>query len=115
MKSKKTRKPTEDEIRLLEFLFRQAKDITISSDWKKTIQVQNMDDEGMGSLLLFENGIVSKEREFGSEVASCYFQDIDNVTVSAALNVDTNGKIFEMDIWKTDFTPLIKIATKFEV
>jgi hypothetical protein len=33
------------------------------------------------------------------------FKDIDGTPVSAALNVDQQGNLYELDIWKVDFSP----------
>ena len=33
----------------------------------------------------------------------------DGVPVLASLNVDQNGRFLELDLWKTDFTPVIRI------
>jgi hypothetical protein len=32
------------------------------------------------------------------------------VLVSVALNVDQRGELFELDLWKVDFSPLQRIA-----
>ena len=32
--------------------------------------------------------------------------DEDGVVVLAALNLDKNGKLFELDLWKVNFNPL---------
>ncbi|WP_420885213.1 DUF6984 family protein, partial [Candidatus Symbiothrix dinenymphae] len=35
--------------------------------------------------------------------------DEDGVDVIASLNIDDTGDLYELDIWKTDFSPLIKL------
>jgi len=42
------------------------------------------------------------------------FTDNDGVRVIASLNMDSNGNLFEMDIWKTDFSSLINIPDKID-
>jgi hypothetical protein len=37
------------------------------------------------------------------------------VPVSVALNVDQHGELFELDLWKVDFSPLQRIATLGEL
>ena len=69
------------------------------------IKVFDLDDGGMGSVR-FENER-SSARIFGSELARSSFLDSDGVTVSITVNADQNGKIFEIDFWKVDFTPLV--------
>jgi hypothetical protein len=38
----------------------------------------------------------------------------DGVLVVATLNASVDGLPFELDIWKTDFTPLKRIPTSFQ-
>mgnify|MGYP005831233207 CR=1 FL=1 len=64
--------------------------------------VNPMDDGGMGSLAIGEN---YAGRQLGEEVAEYMFKDIDGTPVSAALNVDQQGNLYELDIWKVDFSP----------
>jgi hypothetical protein len=64
--------------------------------------VNPMDDGGMGSLAIGEN---YSGRQLGEEVAEYMFKDIDGTAVSAALNVDQQGNLYELDIWKVDFSP----------
>ena len=95
-----------DEVLLLEFLVRRST-VSLPSDWKNNLLVQPMNDGEMGSLLLFPEGITNKVRSFGAQVSEAQFIDEDGVTVIASLNVDNTGKLFELDIWKTDFRPLV--------
>jgi hypothetical protein len=72
-----------------------------------------MSDGGMGSLelLLPES---QKVRTFGSRVAELQFNDEDGVAVIASLNVDQAMLPFELDVWKTDFSPLGHIPDSFD-
>ena len=65
-------------------------------------QVRNMDDGGMGSLK-FAGG---DHRSLGSCLVEAEYLDRDGVPVSIALNSDTNGMLYELDMWKVDFAPL---------
>lgn len=65
-------------------------------------QVRDMDDSGMGSLQ-FAGG---ERRSSGSCLVEADYLDRDGVPVSIALNVDTNGLLYELDMWKADFAPL---------
>jgi len=67
--------------------------------------VETMSDGGMGSLRF----VGAEERKFGSVLASAEFEDADGVSVSVTLNLDSAGELFELDIWKTNFAPLISI------
>jgi hypothetical protein len=67
------------------------------------LSVESLDDGGMGSMR-FEIG---GNRVFFRCAADCMFQDSDGVVVFAALNLDQEGQLYELDIWKTDFSPLL--------
>lgn len=100
------RKPTLREERLLKRLIETASR-TILPPWKDELWVSPMDDGEMGGLYLFPNGQAHNGRVFGEQVSELQFVDQDGVTVIVSLNVDTQVDLFELDIWKTDFNPLI--------
>lgn len=62
-------------------------------------------DGGMGSLKFASGGDSAR---CGAAVAACEFDDADGVLVSVVLNLDESDALFEIDIWKVDFTPLRK-------
>jgi hypothetical protein len=101
---------TKGEETLLSFLISQST-IKITPEWKGQLLVSAMDDGGMGSLLLFPQGKQTRHRQFGQTVAEYQFKDADGTEVLAALNVDQNGELFELDIWKTNFDPLLQFPT----
>lgn len=65
--------------------------------------VKEMMDGGMGGLEFLSS---RPDRILGRELAAIEFQDEDGVTVIATINLDQYGDLFELDIWKTDFSPL---------
>lgn len=65
--------------------------------------VTEMPDGGMGSLNFHSQ---SAERHFNGAVAEGQFRDADGVLVIVTLNVDTEGNLYELDVWRTDFEPL---------
>ncbi len=73
--------------------------------------VEEMADGGMGSLLF----VGSKDRIYGSTLAEAEFRDDDGTPVIAAINLDSDGQLFELDIWKVDFSPLIRIPSTDQV
>jgi hypothetical protein len=101
------RKPTIPEKRLIALLVEKSS-ISQPSELEKDLLVQPMDDGGMGSLILYPNGIIIKNRIMGEQVSDYKFKDQDGVDVIASLNLDQNGSLFELDIWKTDFSKLLK-------
>lgn len=102
------RKPTIQEERLLELLVKKSS-TAIQKDWKEGLLVTPMDDGEMGSLRLFPNGKINEEAVFGEQVGDFQFIDMDGVDVIASLNLDNMGNLFELDVWKTDFSKLIKL------
>jgi hypothetical protein len=102
------RKLSVQERHLLEALIRHANDLVLDPRWQDDLLVESMSDEGMGSVRLVP-GNASSYRKYGGTVSNLEFEDADEVKVLVALNVDQNGHLFEIDIWKTDFRPLIRI------
>lgn len=103
------REPTTPERRLLAFLVRKAQPLQLPPGGLEKLMVQNMADGGMGSLKLWLPGMATEPRVFGKMVSDHKFTDDDGVAVIASLNVDHNGELMELDMWKTDFSPVIRI------
>jgi hypothetical protein len=74
--------------------------------------VEPMDDGGMGS---FRIGEVAIPRKLGCAVAEVHFSDADGIPVTAVLNVDTEGRLYEVDVWKVNFAPLQRWPSEFEM
>jgi hypothetical protein len=105
---KLNRKPTSQEERLIEILL-QKSFLEIPKDWKEGLMVRSMDDGMMGSLYLYPRGKIITGRKFGRQISDFQFTDVDGIEVIASLNVDSDGNLFELDIWKTDFGKLIEL------
>jgi uncharacterized protein DUF6984 len=107
------RRPSADELRLLCALVARAPELELPAGWEERIQVQPMADGGMGSLLLRVDGIdgvaVDGPRRMGSQVAELRFTDEDGVAVLVALNTDQYAALFELDVWKVEGSPTIRI------
>ncbi|TXI13131.1 MAG: hypothetical protein E6Q66_10545 [Pedobacter sp.] len=101
------RKPTPQEEKVLEFLIKKAS-VLFQSNWKEDLLVQPMEDGAMGSLVLIPKDQIGKHRSFGKQVSEFQFVDEDGVDVILSLNIDDQGNLFELDVWKTDFSKLIK-------
>ena len=69
--------------------------------------VEEMKDGGMGSRLLLPKGLEGGNRSFGHQLVLGEFADRDGVPVSVAVNVDSEGRLYELDVWKADFTRLV--------
>jgi hypothetical protein len=102
-----TRRPTEKEQLFIEFMVEKAQ-IELSPKWKDSLYVQPMSDGGMGSLLLIPDNVTTgSKRLFGKQISEYQFTDKDGVEVITSLNVDQEGILFELDVWKTDYSCLL--------
>lgn len=45
-------------------------------------------------------------RQFGGDAATAQYTDVDGVVVLISLILDEAGRFYELDFWKTDFSPL---------
>jgi len=102
------RRLSESEKRLLRKIINSAQNIDFEEKEIEYLMVEPMEDGGMGSLKLIPPGCENEKRIFGKQIAEFQFNDIDDIKVIASLNVDQNGHLFELDIWKTNFSKLIK-------
>jgi hypothetical protein len=68
--------------------------------------VEEMKDGGMGSLMLIPKGVQGIARSAGEQIELGEFVDSDGVAVSIALNLDRQGRLYELDVWKVNFGPL---------
>ncbi|MEG3876389.1 hypothetical protein QT972_03250 [Microcoleus sp. herbarium7] len=68
-----------------------------------TALVEDMDDGGMGSLR-FKSCAADSGRRLGKTVAEAEFLDEDAVPVSVELNLDEHSQLFELDVWKFDYS-----------
>jgi hypothetical protein len=73
------------------------------SDRLQDYYVEECEDGGMGSLRFF-NG--ENSRSFGKEVVEASVLDVDGIPVSFTVNLDQAGDIYELDVFKADFSPL---------
>ena len=102
------RKPTNHEVKLITLLLNKSR-LSFPDDWYKKLLVRQMNDGEMGSLYLFPEGNIIENRRFGKQISEYQFKDSDGVDVIASLNIDDNGELFELDIWKTNFEKLIQL------
>ncbi|WP_063826866.1 hypothetical protein [Cupriavidus sp. WS] len=71
--------------------------------------VEEMDGGGMGSLLFLRSD--NRPRHLGKQLVEKEFADIDGVPVMVTVNLDERGELFELDIWKVDFSPLMRFTS----
>jgi len=70
------------------------------------VPVSDMSDGGMGSIRFVLGS--DENRILGAAAGEAEWEDADRVPVTAVLNLDANGNLYELDIWKVDFTPLLR-------
>jgi len=71
------------------------------------VLLQGMNDGGMGSLRVWRG--THDKRLFGGVAAEAEFNDADGTLVLASIYLDREGRFYELDMWKVDFSPLKKI------
>jgi hypothetical protein len=70
------------------------------------VLVGDMSDGGMGSIRFCATE--PQRRLYGSTIGEGSFLDRDGTLVWVALNLDQFGNLFELDMWKVDFSPLLR-------
>lgn len=105
MPAEKARRLRPDETALIAAMLASKREAQSLQQELATAFVEEMNDGRMGSLRFFGPA----GRKFGEQVAEAEFQDEDGVVLSITINADQHGSLFEMDVWKVDFTPLIRL------
>ncbi|MEM5329391.1 hypothetical protein VSR34_22765 [Paraburkholderia sp. JHI2823] len=67
-------------------------------------RVEEMNDGGMGSLRFCASD--ERPRRLGMQLVEKEFIDSDGIPIMVAINLDEHGDLYELDIWKVDFSPL---------
>jgi hypothetical protein len=87
-----------------------------SADWTAQIPgaiVKQMTDGAQASLQFASN--LPGFRRFGRQVAEAVYTDDDGTHVKITINVDENGDLFELDVWKVNDTPLTRFPTPNDI
>jgi len=103
------RKPTNEERRLIAALVAKAGDLTLPAGWLEMLEVQSLADGGMGSLRLLSPVLSASAKAFDKQASELVFEDEDGVKVIASLNLDSSGLPMELDLWKSDFSSVVRI------
>lgn len=70
-------------------------------------------DGGMGSIRL--TGKLDRARKMGRELVAAEYIDEDQVPVLISVNLDEDGRLFELDFWKVNYKPLKRYPRPEEV
>jgi hypothetical protein len=100
---------TPAELQLVTALLRRSGKRPHLSEALTTRKVRPLPDGGMGSLRFDSPG----QQHLGEQVAELEFVDSDGVAVSASLNVDERGDLYELDLFKANFAPLIALPDEY--
>lgn len=69
----------------------------------------DLSDGGMGSIRLTDKS--DRARKMGRELVTANYIDEDQIPVVISINLDQDGRLFEMDFWKVDYSPLKRYPT----
>jgi hypothetical protein len=103
----KPRSLSANELELLKFML-SGKEHEHLLNGVKSLRVTELTDSNMGSIRFVS--LLNERR------ASCLdraeFRDVEGSNINVAINADQTGELYEIDIWKYDFTPVIKFPGK---
>ena len=105
------RKPSREELQLLEFMLNKAHIKVLYKPWKNRVLVVPMQDGGMGSLRWCLTGVPYEQSPPLHFAVDHEFLDTDKVPVLVTLYIDNRQQVFELDVWKADFSPLVAFSS----
>lgn len=70
-------------------------------------------DGGMGSIRLTDKS--DPVRKMGSELVLAEYIDEDQIPVLISINLDEQGRLFELDFWKVNYEPLKRYPRPEEI
>ena len=97
-----------EEYQLLKCMLKDLKEYNFNLD---NIKVMDMLESGMGSLYIISPLNKREDRKMNKAIVERQFNYIDGVPISVCINIDTEGNLFELDIWRVDFNPLINFPS----
>lgn len=106
-----TRPLTADETDLLNLLLSHKKPQYAELEIHFSNSVTTLDDGAMGSFL-FSNDTNETRPLKIIPIAEYLFHDKDSIPVLATLYSYSDGQLYELDIWKADFSPLLAYPDK---
>jgi hypothetical protein len=95
-----------EEQAVIEYMLRLISD---GSNYKIPSMIEPLDDGGMGSIQLTRNG------KHSGDLIQLQYLDSDKQVVLITLTKKEFNELYDMDIWKVDFKPLIKFPKPEEL
>lgn len=93
------RRPTLEELLLIEFLARKAK-YPLAHEWQQGVWAEPTTDDKIGSIAIAMNNVEPVKCKPSRVISDCMFYDADNKGAAAYLLVDDDGYLCELDLWK---------------
>ena len=103
----KPRALSTNELELLEFMLSDKKHEHLLNG-AISLWITELPDGNMGSIRFVS---LLNERK-ASCLEQAEFRDVEGSNINVAINADQSGALFEIDIWKYDFTPVIEFPGK---
>ena len=97
---------TKDEQDLIRFMLTNNGTQKKFIDELPNLMVEEMNDGGMGSLRFLSKK--EGRRVFKNEISIMHYRDTDGVSVRFALNLDQDDEVYELDVFKGDFSAMKK-------
>ncbi|WP_298332919.1 hypothetical protein [Asticcacaulis sp.] len=91
------------EVALVKELLSKCSSLHLIDGGLDNVMVRDMNDGGMGSIIFSGE----KNRIIGRKIVDADYCDADGVLVRISVNLDNFGKLYEIDFWKIDFSPLL--------
>lgn len=101
------RKLKQEEIQLITYMIKSTKEGERIVPKLPEINVEEMNDGGMGSLRVLVDG--KDTRQTGGVLVDKDYYDEDGMLLIVSVILDTDDNFYELDIFKGDFSPLKKI------
>src|ERR1700742_1746579 len=95
---------SKEEKELIEYMLSDKPGSQVILNNLSTYRVNEMDDGGMGSLKV--EFPVKKTRLYDGYISDIYLRDIDDIPLVITIHVDKEGDLYELDVWKADFSSL---------
>jgi hypothetical protein len=107
IQSSKPRALSTNELELLKFMLSDKKHNHLLNGIG-SLRVNELVDGNMGSIRFVS--LLNESQAFCLEKAE--FRDAEGSNINVAINADQTGALYEIDIWKYDFTPVVEFPGK---
>ncbi len=101
----KRRKINSYEIKIVEKIAKDAK-FSLSKDFPN-FEVIELEDGSMGSIAFIRNDKLYEERKLGGVIGKFDYRDSDGIDILMTLFKDSDGFLYELDVWKGSLEPRI--------